>query len=428
MTTAFREIPYRLYDRYRRRTVPGDEPRRLGAGAFATANAADVYQGGVCAMPKLSQVSSLIGDIYDAALDASLWPGTLEKTCKFVGGQVAGLLAKNSVSKIGSAYYHFGADPDYLQLYEQTYSRFDPLAPLIFFPVGEVTTIRDYMTDEDLHNGRFYREWLQPQGWIDGASVVLDKSATSCAILSVVRKEANGLVDDEMLQRMRLIVPHMRRAVLIGNVIDLKAVEATSMADALDGLSAGMFLVDARGRIVHANVRGHAMLAERSPLHATRGMLATSDPDAGRALRDVFIAAGSGDAAVGAKGIAVPLSSNGKDHVAHVLPLTSGARRRAGTAYAAVAVVFVHKAVLEIPSPPEMIARAFKLTPSELRVLLAIVEIGGVPETAEALGVGKETVRSHLKEVFAKTGTNSQVDLVKLIAAFPSVPDQKKMR
>jgi DNA-binding CsgD family transcriptional regulator len=101
-----------------------------------------------------------------------------------------------------------------------------------------------------------------------------------------------------------------------------------------------------------------------------------------------------------------------------VLPLTSGARRRAGTSYAAAAAVFVHKAALEVPSTPEVIAKMFKLTPSELRVLLAIVEVGGVAETADALGIGPGTVKTHLLRVFAKTGTGRQAELVKLIAGF----------
>jgi predicted DNA binding protein len=55
-------------------------------------------------------------------------------------------------------------------------------------------------------------------------------------------------------------------------------------------------------------------------------------------------------------------------------------------------------------SPPEAFAKAYKLTPMELRVLLAAVEVGGVPEVAEALGIAETTVR--------------QADLVKPVAAF----------
>ena len=51
-------------------------------------------------------------------------------------------------------------------------------------------------------------------------------------------------------------------------------------------------------------------------------------------------------------------------------------------------------------------------------MLLAIVEVGGVPEVAEALGIAEATVKTHLHRLFAKTGTRRQADLVKLVAGF----------
>jgi DNA-binding CsgD family transcriptional regulator len=220
---------------------------------------------------------------------------------------------------------------------------------------------------------------------------------------------------------MRLIIPHIRRAALIGRVIDLKTAEAATFADTADGTSAGMFFVDAGGRIVHANASGHAMLAQGSPLRVVGGRLIPNDTSAEQTLNEVYAMAERGDAAVGVKGIAVPLIAlDGERHVAHVLPLTSGARRRAGTSYAAAAAMFVQKAALDTPSPQEVIAKLYKLTPTELRVLLAIMQVGSTPEVAEALGISEATVKTHLHRVFAKTGTKRQADLVKLVAGYAS--------
>jgi DNA-binding CsgD family transcriptional regulator len=83
-----------------------------------------------------------------------------------------------------------------------------------------------------------------------------------------------------------------------------------------------------------------------------------------------------------------------------------------------VAALFVHNAAIDTRSPPEAIAKAYKLTPMELRVLLAIVEVGRVPEVAEAIGIAETTVRTHLHHTYQKTGVNRQADLVKLVAAF----------
>jgi DNA-binding CsgD family transcriptional regulator len=204
-----------------------------------------------------------------------------------------------------------------------------------------------------------------------------------------------------------------------------KAAEAATFADTLDGLDAGLYLVDADGRLIHANTAGQAILDARDILHELRGHLAACDPTTNQTLRDVFAAAGQGDSALGAKGIAVEMGiavpmigKDGQRHVAHALPLTSGARRRAGVTYSAVAALFVRKAALAMPLRSEAIGKAFKLTPTEMRVLLAIVEVGGVPEVAAALGVADTTIRTHVRRLFEKTGTARQADLVKLVAGY----------
>ena len=372
-------------------------------------------------MRETERLSSLIGDIYDAAIDPTLWVDVLGRTKNFIGGQAAALAWKDAVAKRGDSYYDdSGISPYYRQLYFDKYVKMDPCTTGQFFAeIGEPIATSDLIPYEEFLQTRLYKEWARPQGLVDAALAVLDKSVTNISFLALFRHQRNGLFDDEARRRIRLVVPHFRRATLIGKVIDLKKAETASLADTLDGISAGMFLVDGAGRIVHANAAGHVMLKAADVLHAEGVRLAVNDPQADQVLADTFATAGNGDAAVGIKGVAVPLvARDGERYVANVLPLTSGARRRAGTSYAAVAALFVHKAALDTPSPPEAIAKAYKLTPMELRVLLAIVEVGGVPEVAEALGIAETTVRTHLHQTYQKAGVNRQAELVKLVAAF----------
>ena len=69
-------------------------------------------------------------------------------------------------------------------------------------------------------------------------------------------------------------------------------------------------------------------------------------------------------------------------------------------------------------SPVDILAQAYKLTPTELRVLLSIIDVGGVPETAQALGIAETTVKTHLYRLFDKLGVSRQADLVKLVAGY----------
>ena len=69
-------------------------------------------------------------------------------------------------------------------------------------------------------------------------------------------------------------------------------------------------------------------------------------------------------------------------------------------------------------SVPELVGRRYGLTPAELRILLTISELGGISETAEALGLRQTTVKFHLKNLYLKTGTHRQAGLVRLLADF----------
>jgi len=366
-------------------------------------------------------LTNLIGDIYDAVLDPALWNDVLAKIADFVGGEAGGLLSKDTVSKSGNAHYHVGIDPHYMRLYAESYWKFDPMGGLASCDVEQIASISDLVPYEEFRAGRFYREWVRPQGWVDAANAVLEKSATGCAYLSVIRSEARGMVDDEMRRRMALVVPHVRRAMLIGKVIDLGQAQVATFADVLDGINAGVFLVDTNACIVHANTAGRAILDDGDLLRAVGGRLVATDAPADQILREAFVAAGNGDCALGIKGIAVPLSAGDSEpYTAHVLPLMSGERRQTGGACTTVAALFVRKAALEAPSPPEVIAKSYQLTPTELRVLLAVVEVGGIPEVAEALGVAESTVKTHVGRLFEKTGTARQADFVKLVAGFSS--------
>ncbi len=370
-------------------------------------------------MEEIVQVSTLIGDIYDAALDPTLWINVLKNAASFVGGPAALLFSKDFANQKSQVFYGYGLDPAYTQIYDTKYVKYDPAAHCqLFANIGDVISMKDFITYDELRETRFYNEWMRPQQWVDAANAVLEKSPTSMAMFGVVRHERDGLVDDEMRQRMRLLAPHLRRAVLVGRLLDHKKSEAAELADTFDGLSAGMFLVDATGRIIHANTAGHALLSAGA-LSAVGNRLGAFDPECDGPLKGAFMAASQGDGAIDVKGISVALTGrDGAEYVAHVLPLTSGARRQAAAVYAATAAVFAYKAKLNAISPLEAIARRYELTPTELRVLLAIVEVGGVPEVAETLGVSATTVKSHLANLFEKTGAGRQADLVKLVAAF----------
>lgn len=206
---------------------------------------------------------------------------------------------------------------------------------------------------------------------------------------------------------------------MINRAIEARLAEAAEFAETLNGLAAGIFLLDAACRIVHANAAGHRMLETDDFLRRLGGRLSTRDVQLNNVLRGIF-ADGSRAAAAARDRSLLLAAHDGERYVGHVLPLASVMRDGMQRPSGAVAALFVQKAALAVPSSHDLLARTFGLTPSETRVLFAIVEFTGVSEVAQSLGIAETTVKTHLKRVFAKTGTSRQADLVKLAAGFSS--------
>ena len=141
------------------------------------------------------ELSDLIGDVYDTVLDQSLWEGVIARTADFVRGTGAALYSKDVANQEGSVQYDFGIDPYYKRLYFEKYVTLDPTTTGHFFAEIEqpVATV-DLMPYDEFVETRFYREWAQPQGLVDGVNAVLDKSATSVAMAKQSCREVQRLV------------------------------------------------------------------------------------------------------------------------------------------------------------------------------------------------------------------------------------------
>jgi DNA-binding CsgD family transcriptional regulator len=106
---------------------------------------------------------------------------------------------------------------------------------------------------------------------------------------------------------------------------------------------------------------------------------------------------------------------------AHVLPLARG-ETRTRFEPEAVAGVFV-SAPLDEKDVSEAMAAAYGLTPAETRLVEALLA-GRNLETAVALDIAVTTAKTHLDNIFQKTGVNRQAELMRLAAraASPAKP------
>ena len=291
-------------------------------------------------MDEAARLTAVIGELYDAALDPALWGDRARDGVRdFVGGASAGIVAKDATANRGFVCFDDGSiAPDYTAVLFRPLRDARPCTTGHFFstPDAPVSTA-DLIPYDEFQETRFYREWARPQGFIDYMGAAIDKSATTAVVFNVMRHESDGMFDEASRRRMRLIAPHVRRAVVIGNAIDLKTAEAASLAEVFDGLSTG--------DIPHRRPRSHRPRQYRRPRppRRRRRALRLGRPARGATSREPTADPRSGSCGgrEGRRGDRRrrhrPADSrrarDGEPYAAHVLPLTSGSRREAGSSY-----------------------------------------------------------------------------------------------
>lgn len=364
-----------------------------------------------------NRFSSLVGEIYDAAVASGLRSGALEQVSHFVGGCAATILSRDSARLSIEIHQHFGTESRFRQLYRDRYVELDPLLDRHLDLGAEQTIgVTDIMPHADFLATTFYREWVEPQGAIDLATVALEKSDARTTILQVLRHRSRGTVDEPMRERMRLLAPHIQRSRIMGRQIRARSHTVDDLADVLDGLSTAICLLDADGRVVHANAACRQLFVDANLFAMVGDRIVARNTQADKIFRGLFEIVADGEAhTAGRRRIELVTSADGQHYLLCASPLK---RERHQSRDIAATVLLVQKAAMVPSLVPDAIAAAFRLTPSELRVLMAIVEIGGVPDIAAKLGIAETTVKTHLGRLFEKTGAGRQADLVKIAAGF----------
>jgi len=189
-----------------------------------------------------------------------------------------------------------------------------------------------------------------------------------------------------------------------------------ALGSTLDSIVIGVIIVADQGRIIHTNQAAQRMLDARSPVMSFGGCLCALQADLTKELRRAIAAAQANASVIGDTGIGVPLlDENMTAATAHVVPLACAGRHAHRSDARAPVAVFVTPASATCPAEIGTVARVFRLTPAEGRLLQQLLSGASLTEAATALGVAEATARTHRNHIFTKTGVSRRTNLLALV-------------
>lgn len=308
---------------------------------------------------------------------------------------------------------------DALNAYAASDLRFQNVRPQRKLSNGVIGFERDIdvMTLEEIENDPIYRSFMRPigLGWTMGDTVA--EPSGHIIIFDLIRSMASGPHSKADLDAMAPLRGALMRAALMTSRLAFR--EARSMTDSLGLLGLAALVVDQHGAVLAMNDE----METQSPVMRTgaRNRLVIGNPVIHAMVHDA-LGRISARAAPTVQSIPVPGDESSGPRIIHVVPVRRAARDIFTRAAAVVIVTPVGAAgVLEVG----ILSGLFDLTTSEARVAREIAAGATPDDAAVRLGISLETVRSHLKRIFAKTGTRRQAELARLLTGGPGLAGVK---
>lgn len=340
-------------------------------------------------------LNNLIGSIYEAALDGDLWVDVLDSVRAVTPCRVASLYSLDRIADTPTIHQVVGMDPDVEQAFLQRWGADNPITGAVaHLNPGDVRGLASILDYEAFTRTPIFQHWGRPQGYCDVINIMLERSATRLAAVSLIRGVEDGLADAPTLARLELLAPHFLRAVRIGRALEHATLREQTFERTLDVLASAVLLVGPTDCVVYANAAAQALMRGGLPLGR---IAAAARPD------QAFL---------------VTLA-DGVRRMGHSLPLGHmGADRMVGRLHGCRVVVLKEEPAIETAITSATVL--FNLTRRESDVLFALLESGGAPGISRLLGISKNTVSTHLKRLFEKTGTERQSGLVNLVSGMAS--------
>ena len=367
-------------------------------------------------MTDAAQLGALIESVYDASIDGSRWPGFLSQLAQQLDGVLPTLFVHDARAHSGALSINVGYEAGTVRAYQQHFAARNlwlRSGSHLLTP-GSVRTSHMMCPRRTLLASEWYSEYCKPLRISQGIGATIHQDSMLTSNVAIFAGEDRADFGGKEIALIKALMPHMQRALKIHMHVAAADLRRCEFAQAMEPLAVGVILVSKDARVIFANGTAQRLLNHRDGLMTDRNGLGAVQLREAAALRALI--------ARTAARIGHPQCGGGlivsRPHGRRALQLLVSPIRPQQSAHLgerAVAAIYVTDPEQMLEKPEEIFMHLYGLSPAEAKVTAVIVRGRSGRQAADELNLSYNTVKSHLKSIFAKTGTARQGDLIRLI-------------
>jgi DNA-binding CsgD family transcriptional regulator len=363
----------------------------------------------------------LVTAIHRCALRPEGWHDTLGKVLDYMESKGGMLWSHQAAPDAFGLWVTCRLDPVSLEEYARHYHAKDVWmqAGLARGPrAGEVMTGDMLVPRAAFLESEFYRDFLRRYDCVHLLYCMLHAPENASGPVPMVhfsmyRGEADTPFGEADRRKLQALLPHLQESTAINFHLADREHRLDVAQAAVDLFGDALFFADQSGRVVHANRAAHALLAQDDGLHLRDGLLAANGTDT-PALQSLL---GGADEEGSTDLLPIPRPSGKQPFLAVRMRVTADASPR--DARRPQRVVLIHDPETHTPARVATLRKRYGLTEAETHTLTALLKTGSAKAMAALMGLSVNTVRSHLKSIYNKTGVGQKSELVQLVLSVP---------
>jgi DNA-binding CsgD family transcriptional regulator len=346
----------------------------------------------------------LIDLIYSAALGERDWRELAFALDEGVPNGGSMLFYHDVDNSSGTVSVSGNIDQSWVDDFDRYYGSINPFMPVAATrPVGLGVIADDMLSSQEFERSEFYQDFLRHSDRHSAVGITVLREAGRSLLLSTMTSLRDPDLKRPLANRLTMLVPHLRRGFDIyrrrlNNETD-RELTAT-----LDAFGVGVVVVAPNGNLRSASEVAGRIIAD--------GRIATVTPSGRFMLRDERANATLG-AMLSPDACGRTVSITIAD-VSMTLRATSSADLLARIEGPSIVIIMQPRAVDLSTVDLGPVIATFGLTAAEERVLRGVLEGGSLAEIGERLSRSRETVKSQMRSIFAKTGVTRREALVAL--------------
>lgn len=375
----------------------------------------------------MSREEALLGtieQIYDAATDETLWPVALRGLTNLTQSQAATFwVLDGSHEPRLPTFVYVNFDPDFVAEYLEQSAPLDPTVQyLLAHPDRHI--VHDGLVISEREKKRHpYYDWHCRRS--DTHFRLVGQMCPAPAMhagVALHRIRNAGAYDPAVIEQFGLLYRHVERALAIGfRLGKLGAVQQCTM-ELLDRSPTGVFILDARKHVVYMNRSASALCTSGDGIRLMgEGVVLARSGDNSR-LQCLIAGALSKDCAPDTfrRGGMMAVRPSGKRPYS-ILVTPVGERYPALSALRPAVCILISDPERGPLLPVGRLRELFGLTAAEARLAALLAAGMDLRTAADELHITYGTARVRLSEIFHKTQTRRQAELVRILLTTPGL-------